>query len=140
MYRGTYPVDRRTYMQQYILAYPGISRQYIEAVPDFRYYPPRRVTTAYEPHSSRVSSFIACIMGVGCGDIGTRYLPPANEKFAKVKFSQVSWGVSVQGGSSQSKGGLCPGGGFLSRRGVSVQEGGSLYRRGVSVQEGGVSV
>ena len=45
-------------MQQYILAYPGISRQYIEAVPDFRYYPPRRATTAYEPHSSRVSRFI----------------------------------------------------------------------------------
>ena len=44
-------------MQQYILAYPGISRQYIEAVPDFRYYPPRRATTAYEPHSSRVSHF-----------------------------------------------------------------------------------
>ena len=60
-------------MQQYILAYPGISRQYIEAVPDFRYYPPRRVTTAYEPHSSRVSPFIACIMGVEGGGIGTRY-------------------------------------------------------------------
>ena len=110
MYRGTYPVDRRTYMQQYILAYPGISRQYIEAVPDFRYYPPRRVTTAYEPHSSRVSSFIACIMGVGCGDIGTRYLPPANEKFAKVMFSQVSWEVSVQGVSVKE--------GSLSRRGL----------------------
>ena len=73
MYRGTYPVDRRTYMQQYILAYPGISRQYIEAVPDFRYYPQRRVTTAYEPHSSRVSPFITFIMGVGGGGIGTRY-------------------------------------------------------------------
>ena len=43
-------------MQQYILAYPGISRQYIEAVPDFRYYPPRRVTTPYEAHSPRVSN------------------------------------------------------------------------------------
>ena len=62
----------------------------------------------------------------------TCFLPPANEDWGKVIFSQASvcarGGVFVQGeGVYVQWGGLCPVGGSLSR-GVSVQ--------GVSVQEG----